>query len=191
MTTDITRTHPADRFRSFARYVKNYMAVAATLTAAMPVGIAQLGAIPMYRSLERVLAAYSSLFCFLIFAYVFFIRHSLARVMFRGITKKVTRLWQVVPLLLLLLAMGSGIGYLALLQRSIQAARDIMLARGVNSTSMADVLVTTDYIDAPYAFALIALYLGIFVFAECAFAIMATREYLQDALALSDPTLIG
>jgi hypothetical protein len=165
------------------------MSVAATVTAALPLGAAGVGAIPTYHSLERVLAVYASLFCFLLFAYVFYIRQSLARALFSNARPSVTS--QLIPLALVVLAMSSGVSYLAVLQQSVNTARDVMIARGVNAVSMADVLKQTDYVDAPQAFVLIALYLGVFVFAEAAFVLMAVREYLQDELALSDARLFG
>jgi hypothetical protein len=163
------------------------MGVAATVTAAMPIGAAGLGAIPTYHSLERVLAAYASLFCFLLFAYIFYVRHTLARALFSQSRPSVIS--EVVPLALVILAIASGVSYLAILRQSVDGARDVLVARGVNAVSMADVLKQTDYIDAPHAFVLIALYLGLFVFAEAAFVLMAVREYLQDELTLSDAGL--
>lgn len=183
-----TRRARQDRFGAFGNYLKRYMSVAATVTAAMPIGAAGVGAIPAYQSLERVLAAYASLFCFLLFAYAFYIRESLGRALFnRKNAFSVTA--RVIPLALIVFAIACGLGYLGVLQQSVQSARDIMLARGVNVVSMADVLKSTDYIDAPQAFTLIALYLGLFVFSEAAFVLMAVREYLQDELKLGDGDL--
>jgi len=186
-----THTAPAgpDRVSAFGKYLKGYMSVAATVTAAMPIGAASVGAIPAYHSLERVLAVYASLFCFLLFAYVFYIRQSLARALFSRASSSGT--WVIVPLALVVLAMTSGIAYLYVLQQSVDAARDVMIARGVNVVSMADVLTQTDYIDAPNAFVLIALYLGLFVFSEAAFVLMAVREYIQDELGMSDAGIFG
>jgi hypothetical protein len=42
----------------------------------------------------------------------------------------------------------------------------------------------------PYGTGLLALYLGIFVFAESAFIVMAIKEYLQDLVRLSEIDLI-
>jgi hypothetical protein len=179
-----------NRFVAFGKYFKNYMSVAATVTAAMPLGAAGLRAIPVYSSLERVLAAYASLFCFLLFAYVFYIRQSLARAMFSS--GELSRAWKVIPLALIALAVACGLGYLAALQQSVQAARDSSNVQGIQGvTAMADVLRTTDYIDAPLGFMLILLYLGFFMFAEAAFALMAAREYLQDELKLSEVAILA
>ena len=49
----------------------------------------------------------------------------------------------------------------------------------------------TDYMDIPGAIGLVACYLGIFLAAEGAFVLMALREYLQDALGLTEATLIA
>ena len=54
----------------------------------------------------------------------------------------------------------------------------------------ADVLAEVDR-PVPYNTLLMWTYLGIFLFAEAAFTIMALREYLQDSLKISDQELLG
>jgi len=52
-------------------------------------------------------------------------------------------------------------------------------------------LANVDYREIPLAETLIALYLGMFVFAESAFVLMAMREYLQEILGLEEHQLIA
>jgi hypothetical protein len=51
-------------------------------------------------------------------------------------------------------------------------------------------LLLTPLRDIPRRWALLLIYVGMFVSAEAAFVIMAMKEYLQDLLGLSDQALI-
>ncbi|MBE0656124.1 MAG: hypothetical protein IH602_00455 [Bryobacteraceae bacterium] len=82
-------------------------------------------------------------------------------------------------------------GYHYLLQGSLIAAAADWVRRGVTVGSTSDVLQKTDYMDIPYALGLAACYIGIFLAAECAFVLMALREYLQDLLGLTESELIA
>jgi hypothetical protein len=53
-----------------------------------------------------------------------------------------------------------------------------------------EVLNTTDLQDVPNAPRLMVLYLGVFVFAEASFILMAVKEYLQDLLQYSDTAIV-
>ncbi len=52
------------------------------------------------------------------------------------------------------------------------------------------ILKTTELWQIPWSGGVMAFYLGIFVFAESAFIIMAIKEYLQDLVKLSEMDLI-
>lgn len=52
-------------------------------------------------------------------------------------------------------------------------------------------LQTTDIVDIPNQWLLIAFYLAIFLFSEAAFILMALKEYLQDLLGLEDVSIIN
>lgn len=73
-----------ERVRRFATYFKNYMGISTIVTAALPIPVTAMNLIPMFDSQRRLFSVYTSLFCFLTLAYVFYIRHLLAKVMFRG-----------------------------------------------------------------------------------------------------------
>jgi len=53
-----------------------------------------------------------------------------------------------------------------------------------------DLLNRMDPAEIPNALALAACYLGIFLFAEAAFVLMAIREYLQDVMHLDEMELL-
>src|SRR5438132_11804807 len=75
---------PADprRIQAFARFFKNYMSVSSFVVAALPIPITSLGLIPTFADHRTLLATYTSLFCFLLLGFVFYVRHTLARWMF-------------------------------------------------------------------------------------------------------------
>jgi hypothetical protein len=154
------------------------MSVAATVTAAMPVAAAEFNAIPVYESLKRPLSSCTSLLCFLLFAYVFYMRRSLADAMLtpQGLPPR----WRVIPLVLIVVSVAGGLGYLAVLRLSVESAHEALNKQGVEITETADILRIIDFADTPDAFSLVALYLDFFVAAEAAFLIMASREYMME-----------
>jgi hypothetical protein len=189
------------RFKVFANFFKNYMSVSAVISAALPIPVAAWKLIPMYDAQRGILGTYTSLFCFLTLAFIFYRRHTLARLMFRdslGLSQKEappSRFWPLVfgrlpsflvnwgPAILILLCFASIVAYQNTLLISLAALRgpqpdlDIMLR-------------TWPWYYIPKAELLIAFYLLIFLCAEAAFVLMATKEYLQDLLKVSEHELI-
>jgi hypothetical protein len=94
------------------------------------------------------------------------------------------------PLLLILLSLGSTFVYHAQLNESIRDHALELASVGI-SASASKILKDTVASDIPRAVILIALYLGIFLFAEAAFVTMALREYLQDLLGVSERDLLA
>jgi hypothetical protein len=72
----------ARRIHAFANFFKNYMTVSAVIAAALPIPAASFRLIPTYPAQTKLLSTYTSLFCFLTLAYIFFNRHAIARRMF-------------------------------------------------------------------------------------------------------------
>lgn len=115
------------------------------------------------------------------------------------------------PLICIVFSVGSYFEYSVFLNDSVETIQVRQLYRGRNTTTGSwdqrkisdivnntpidqvpkrkDVLQQTD-ISIPYGPQLAGFYLAIFFFAEFAFVVMATREYLQDVIALSDLQLI-
>ncbi len=171
------------RIAAFANFFKSYMSVASIVAASVPIPVAALKLIPTYSQQRGYLSVYASLFCFLLVAFLFSIRHALAVRMFGR--KRGSWLLSALPGVFIVLTMASIVGYHATLDRSLQQWREL----GVVATST-ELLSKADYLEIPNSLQLSAYYLGIFIFAEIAFVLMALREYLQDALHLDETELL-
>jgi hypothetical protein len=170
------------RIAGFANFFKSYMSVSAIIAAAVPIPVAALKLIPTYEQQRGYLSVYASLFCFLLVAFVFSIRHALAVRMFsRGLQ---SALIAALPAVFILLTAVSIADYHLTLQHSLAQWRSV----GVTAPS-SELLSKADYMEIPYSLRLTLCYLGIFVFAEAAFVLMAMREYLQDILHLDEVKL--
>jgi hypothetical protein len=215
------------RILAFARFFKRYMSVSAVVVAALPIPIAELGAIPIFASQKAELATYTSLLCFLLLSYVFYMRHSIASALFlhRHRRLRVARLIDGLPLILIVGCIGSIFGYQALLINSVGSAEvaeagfqamqfqqmQKQLApagtmASVGSTppeqplwgtneghrrlTMEFILTSKEQHTIKNDTALMLVYLSIFLCAEGAFVLMALREYLQEALKLSERDVI-
>ena len=66
------------RLRAFASFFKSYMSVSSLVVAALPIPLAATGTIPVFAEQKGVFAACSSLFCFLVLGFIFYMRHALA-----------------------------------------------------------------------------------------------------------------
>ena len=167
------------RIAVFANFFKGYMSVSTIVAASIPIPIATWKLIPIYSQQRGYLTVYASLFCFLLLAFVFSIRHRLAVPMFsKG---KMSSFIAALPFLFIVLTLACIMTYHAVLQQSIEQLRGL----GLRFTT-ADLLDKVDATEIPYAVPLAACYLGIFIFAESAFVLMAIREYLQDLLQLDE-----
>ncbi len=172
------------RLAVFANFFKGYMSVATVVAASIPIPVATWKLIPIYAQQRGFLTVYASLFCFLLLAFVFSIRHRLARPMFfRG---RMGGLVAALPALFIVLTLGCIVMYHALIQESIAQLRYL----GFSKVPMKDLLDQIDATQIPYAIELAACYLGIFIFAELAFVLMALREYLEDVLHLDEVALL-
>jgi hypothetical protein len=171
------------RIKLFANFFKSYMSVSTVVVAAIPIPVSAWKLIPLYVQQKQFLMVYSSLFCYLLLAFVFSIRHWLARLMFgRGMRA----FWMaVVPLLCILGSLGCICEYHNLLQHSVEQLRSL----GLMATTQ-ELLEKMDSTEIPYGLGLAACYMGFFLFAEAAFVLMAIREYLQDLLHLDERDLV-
>jgi hypothetical protein len=96
------------------------------------------------------------------------------------------RLWvSVLPALFICCSIGCAIAY----HYELGAALDALAAAGAQLTS-AVYLSKIDLREIPGSGSLTVAYLGMFVFAESAFVLMAIREYLKDILKLEERELI-
>ncbi len=185
---DRSESHEPTRFAAFAKFFKAYMGTASVVTASLPIPVAAFHLIPTYEAQAKFLSTYTSLFCFLLLAYVFYIRHWLGRLMFY--TKPdgdvvLRRFVSIVPLLLIVASLGLVFLYHRYLVDSLTVFSEIGVIKPT-----ADLLKTTDYREIPDSLPLTVCYLGMFLTAEAAFILMALREYLQDVLHIQDVSLI-
>ena len=172
------------RLAVFANFFKGYMSVSTVVAAAIPIPVASWKLIPIYAQQRGFLTVYASLFCFLLLAFVFSIRHRLARPMFfRG---RMGGVVAALPAACIVLTLACIVTYHALIQQSIAELRGL----GFSKVGMQQLLDHMDATEIPYAVELAACYLGIFIFAELAFVLMAIREYLQDLLHLDEVALL-
>jgi hypothetical protein len=183
---DVPRRNNADRplrIAVFANFFKSYMSVSTIVAASIPIPVASLKLIPSYAQQRGYLTVYASLFCFLCLAFVFSIRHRLAARIFSG--GKSGTLIAIAPAACIALTLASILSYHFVLQHSLSQLRSL----GVTGPT-SEILNGADYSDIPDSLALSACYLGIFLFSEMAFVLMAMREYLQDLLNLDEATLM-
>ena len=184
--TGVPRQDSTDRplrIAVFANFFKSYMSVSTIVAASIPIPVASLKLIPSYAQQRGYLTVYASLFCFLCLAFVFSIRHRLAARIFSG--GKSGTLIAIAPAACIALTLASILSYHFVLQHSLSQLRSL----GVTGPT-SEILNGADYSDIPDSLALSACYLGIFLFSEMAFVLMAMREYLQDLLNLDEATLM-
>jgi hypothetical protein len=175
------------RIKKFSRFLTGYMGTSSIVTAALPIPVGSMHLLPAFASQEKFMNTYTSIACFLVFAYLFYCRHTFARWMFarRGVSFGV-RFWVLIlPAILILCSMGCAIQYHCDLGRSL----DELAAAGARVPSH-ELLSKIDAREIPGSGTLIVVYLGMFIFAEAAFVLMAIREYLQDTLGLEERELI-
>jgi len=182
------------RVKAFAQFFKRYMSVSSVVASALPIPITSFQLIPTYKAERTFLSVYTSLFCFLLLAFIFYSRHGIAKWTFARSAHrpawKPRRAIALLPLALILLALTATFAYHLMLQESIADAETEWAQRGVAFDSSAQVLDKTDYTDIPHALVLFSIYLVMFLSASAAFILMALREYLQDVLRLRDEDIL-
>ncbi len=180
------------RFIGFVSFFKTYMNLWTVITASLPVPITQLHWIPTFSSQTAFLSTYTSLFCFLLVAFVFYTRHFIARWLFRDYLRKtgVRRSKPWLPLVLILAAVALVFCYHTILLYSIGDVYSSQYQNNGVRLSTKDILEKTDLREVPYSNELALVYLAMFLCAEGAFVIMALREYLQDLMGIQELDLI-
>jgi hypothetical protein len=124
----------ATRVRTFASFFKNYMSVSSVVVASLPIPVTSFNLIKTYSAQTKMLAVYTSLFCFLILGFVFFSRHRLGRVMFAGVLGDSAKegiasiLVGALPLLLIIGSIQMVFLYHSLLSESLIIAKARALA---------------------------------------------------------------
>lgn len=191
------------RIRQFAAFFKNYMGVSTFIVAALPIPVAQAKMIPMHPPDRNSTSVITSLMCFLLLAFIFYSRHRIGRILFpvsavsaasprgRRTKEEPGRLVKALSrtsfsLLILALIVASAGCFLYYQLTWFIEADHLAWYEGRRPD---DRMTSTDYVSWIRT-KLMASYTGFFVFAEAAFVLMATKEYLQELLGFSDNDLI-
>jgi hypothetical protein len=168
-----------NRLLTFANVFKGYMGVMPIVTAALAPVLTALDVIPVYESQRKPLAAVAGILGFLLLAWVFYVRRTIA---LGSIKPGYRTFFNLCPLVLVLASVFCYVSYTNTLDTSLtqisQANSRVtrVLALGTWSESNA----------VPASLRLQLLYLGMFLFAEAAFVLMALREYSIDVLHISE-----
>ena len=199
------------RVRAFANFFKRYMSLSSLIVAALPIPLTSFRLIPAFDAQKTFLSIYTSLFCFLLLGFIFYIRHNLARLMFpdhydnKTLSKNnfldlILKIpWRYFVALLPAILIGISIWCVFLyndcLMISIKNLKSSIELGNINLSlkelSTNNILRYTNLYDIPNSSKLIIYYLGIFLFAEAAFIIMAIKEFLQDILELREIDVIN
>jgi hypothetical protein len=180
------------RFKQFIGYFKKYLALGAVGCGVLPAPLSYFRVIPTFRAQYKFLTGYVTVFCFLALGFIFYSRHSIARWMFQSCkrrNRKAKALVAWLPLALIAASLAFLSAYHLLLQASINQAISDFYTRGVNLNDQF-ALENTPFEDIRFAVPLMISYLGVFLGAETAFAVMAIREYMQDILNLNDSEIV-
>jgi len=180
------------RFQQFTAYLKKYLALGAVGCGVLPAPLSYFQVIPTFQSQSKFLAGYVTVFCFLALGFIFYSRHSIARWMFIGARKRGTEkaLIAWLPLVLIGVSLVFLSTYHLLLQWSVSKSISDFFLKGVNLNDQL-ALSQTPFEEIRFAIPLMISYLGVFLAAESAFAVMAIREYMQDILKLEDSEIVN
>jgi hypothetical protein len=168
------------------------MSVMPIVTAALAPILTFLKAIPMYESERTTLATLSGILGFLLLAWLFYVRRTIA---LGSLVRGFRFLINMTPFLLIVGTLAAYLGYSQLLQRSLDSALDQAKKgqwtytdadRAVEYKTRSDVLHHWTDRSIPSAVPLQLLYLLIFLAPECAFVLMALREYINDTRPVSE-----
>lgn len=181
------------RIQKFLGFFKAYVNVSSLITAVLPIPVTAFGVIATYKFQTKVLSTYTSLYCFLVLAFIFFSRHELGRAMFEEMNSPLQRFWhkavRVLPLLLVVSSLAFAFAYHGALRNSLSAKRSSFELPPSEVTD--EVILERSFeSQTPESTLLMIYYLGIFMTAEGAFVLMAMREHLQDVLKLTEIELI-
>jgi hypothetical protein len=182
-----------NRLRAFAAFFKGYMGVMPLLTAAVAPLLTMMNAIPVFASQKKTLATYSGLLGFLLIAWVFYVRRAFALNVSFGKSTGFFRISRLVadlfPLLLILGSVYCYITYFSTLHLSIGLINSTIDSLHGSRQYLLDNWKQAEQI--PQEGLLQLYYLGIFLFAEAAFVVMALREYVYGVLNVSEREVLG
>jgi hypothetical protein len=165
---------------NFARMFKGYMGVMPIVTASLAPVLTALNVIPTYASQRKPLAAMAGILGFLLLAWLFYVRRTIA---LGSITRGPRMLINLCPFLLILASIGCYIGYAITLDTSLETA----LKPPLSASSRAEALGSWSNNNAiPRSPSLQLFFLGMFLCPEAAFVMMALREYANEVRQISE-----
>jgi hypothetical protein len=178
MATDI-RTAQESRLSIFANVFKSYMGVMPIVTAAVAPLLTALNVLPTYESQRKPLATMAGVLGFLLLAWIFYVRRTIAL----GSIKRGFRwLFNLLPLVLIFGSVGCYIAYANVLETSVG-----MISKANPAITRAQALANASQNMAiPGSVELQLFYLGMFLCAEGAFVMMALRDYCNDVRHISE-----
>jgi hypothetical protein len=178
MATDI-QTAQENRLSIFANVFKSYMGIMPVVTAALAPLLTALNVLPTYESQRKPLATMAGVLGFLLLAWIFYVRRTIA---LGSITHGFRWIFNLLPLALILGSVGCYIAYANALETSIglifKANPEITRTQALGNASQ-DMAI-------PDSVELQLLYLGMFLCAEGAFVMMALRDYCNDVRHISE-----
>lgn len=178
MATDI-QTAQENRLSIFANVFKSYMGIMPVVTAALAPLLTALNVLPTYESQRKPLATMAGVLGFLLLAWIFYVRRTIA---LGSITHGFRWIFNLLPLVLILGSVGCYIAYANTLDASLgimsKANSAITRAQALGNASQ-DMAI-------PDSVELQLLYLGMFLCAEGAFVMMALRDYCNDVRHISE-----
>lgn len=181
-----------NRLRVFANAFKGYMGVMPLVAAALAPLLTFLKAIPTYETQRTTLATLSGVLGFLLLAWLFYVRRTIA---LGSLVRGFRFIINMIPFLLIVGTVGSFIGYFQILGESTSSALELANKehwtyvekdKPLEFQTGSDVLRHWEDRPIPHSSFLELLYLAIFLSAECAFVLMALREYINDTRHVSE-----
>ncbi len=183
-----------NRLRVFAAAFKGYMGVMPVVTAALAPVLTFLNAIPTYESQRTTLGTFSGVLGFLTLAWLFYVRRTIA---LGSLVRGWRFLINIIPFLLIVATVASFIGYFQVLGKSTATAMELAgknhwkyvekdKSAELEFKTASDVLRHWDDHPIQRPTSLELLYLSIFLCPECAFVLMALREYINDTCGVSE-----
>jgi hypothetical protein len=168
-----------NRLLTFANVFKGYMGVMPIVTAALAPALTAMNVIPTYETQRKPLAAMAGILGFLLLAWLFYVRRTIA---LGSITRGFRVAFNLCPLALVLASIACYVGYANTLDASLAE----VLKAHPNVTRMQALGNSSQDSTVPSSVQLQLLYLGMFLFAEAAFVMMALREYANDVRRISE-----
>jgi hypothetical protein len=168
-----------NRLKVFANVFKSYMGVMPIVTASLAPIITAAGVLPIYESQRKPLATMAGFLGFLLLAWLFYIRRTLA---LASITKGFRAVVNTCPLVLIFGSIYCFVSYMSTFDYSVGRVMQ------ENPTyKRAEVLSDWGHDHSiKEATSLQLFYLGMFLCAEAAFVMMAMREYANDVRQISE-----